>query len=58
MFFGKSEKKKSSTSIILMIGALAVVGVASITNKGKMLCQNMVEKCKKLVNKKDDICDG
>ena len=57
MFFGKSEKKKSSTPVILMIGALAVVGVASITNKGKQLLHNMVDKCKNIVSKKDDICD-
>ncbi len=59
MFFGKSEKKRSSAPAILMIGALAVVGVASITNKGKRLITGAVDKCKSIVsgkcNKKDEM---
>ncbi|MBO5878924.1 MAG: hypothetical protein J6Q68_00015 [Clostridia bacterium] len=58
MLFGRSEKKRSSTPAILMIGALAVVGAASITNKGKQLISNTVDKCKSIVNKKkDDMMD-
>ena len=55
MMFGKSEKKKGSLSSVLMVGALAVVGVASITSKGKKLVNNLVSKCKNMVNKKDEI---
>ena len=57
MLFGKSEKKKGSLSGVLMIGALAVVGVASITNKGKRLFRGMVDKCKNMVKKKDVLGD-
>ena len=57
MFFGKSEKKRSSISGILMVGALAVVGVASITNKGKRLVRSAVDKCKCMVKKKDAFSD-
>ena len=55
MMFGKSEKKKGSLSPVLMVGALAVVGVASITKKGKRLVNNFVSKCKNMVNKKDEV---
>ena len=53
MMFGKSEKKRGSLSSILMVGALAVVGVASITNKGKKLAHDLVDKCKNMVKKND-----
>ncbi len=49
--FGKSEKKRGSLSSVLMVGALAVVGVASITSKGKKLVSGFVSKCKNMVNK-------
>ena len=55
MIFGKSEKKRGSLSAVLMVGALAVVGVASITNKGKRMVSGFVGKCKNFVKKKDDI---
>lgn len=54
MFLGKSEKKRSSAPAILMIGALAVVGAASITNKGKRMVSGVVNKCKNIVKKKKD----
>ena len=54
MFLGKSEKKRSSAPAILMIGALAVVGAASITNKGKRMVSSVVNKCKNIVKKKKD----
>lgn len=53
--FMKSEKKRGSLSSVLMVGALAVVGVASITNKGKKLVSGFVNKCKSIVKKKDEI---
>ena len=53
--FMKSEKKRGSLSSVLMVGALAVVGVASITNKGKKLVSGFVNKCKNIVKKKDEI---
>jgi hypothetical protein len=55
MLFGKSEKKRGSLSAILMVGALAVVGMASITNKGKRMVSGFVGKCKSMVKKKDDM---
>ena len=55
MLFGKSEKKRGSLSSVLMIGALAAVGVASITNKGKQLVNGFVSKCKSLIKKKDEL---
>lgn len=55
MMFGKSEKKRGTLSSVLMVGALAVVGAASITKKGKKLVNNFVNKCKNMVNKKDEI---
>ena len=55
MMFGKSENKRGSLSSVLMVGALAVVGVASITNKGKKLVHDLVDKCKKMVKKTDEI---
>ena len=36
-----------------MVGALAVVGAASITKKGKALIKGFVSKCKNMVCKKD-----
>lgn len=55
MLFGKSEKKRGSLSSVLMVGALAVVGVASITSKGKKLMHDFVNKCKNMVKKKDEL---
>lgn len=43
--FGKTEKKKSSAPLFITIGALAVIGAASITKEGKKMFDNM---CKKL----------
>ncbi len=55
MLFGKSEKKRGSLSSVLMVGALAVVGAASITNKGKKMVRSFVDKCKNIVSKKDEM---
>lgn len=55
MMFGKSDKKRGGLSPVLMVGALAVVGMASITKKGKKLASGFVNKCKNMVNKKDEI---
>ena len=55
MLFGKSEKKRGSLSSVLMVGALAVVGVASITSKGKRLVSGLVSKCKNMVKKTEEI---
>ena len=51
--FGKCEKKHASLSPLLLVGALAEVGVASITNKGKCMVKGFVNKCKNMVCKKD-----
>ena len=49
--FGKGERKKSSAPIFLTIGALAVIGAASITNKGKRMIDAMCGKAKSIVGK-------
>ena len=49
MLFGKSERKKSSACMLVVIGALAVVGAASITNKGKKIVNCVSTKIKGLV---------
>ena len=53
MFFSKSEKKRSTVPMILAVGALAFVGAASITNKGKKMVRSVVDKCKGMVKKCD-----
>ena len=35
MFFGKSERRKTSVITIMAIGALAMVGAVGIVRKGK-----------------------
>ena len=55
--FGKCEKKRICLSHIIVIGALAVVGAASITKKGKSAINGFVDKCKNIVsNTKDEMC--
>ena len=53
MFFSKSEKKRSTVPMILAVGALAFVGAASITNKGKRMMCSVIDKCKSMVKKND-----
>ena len=56
MMMGKSDKKRGSFSSVLMLGALAVVGAASIASKGKKLACDFVNKCKRIVStKKEDM---
>lgn len=45
--FGKTEKKKSSAPLFITIGALAVIGVASITRKGKKMIDSVCAKLSK-----------
>lgn len=52
--FGKNEKKKSNAPVFLTIGALAVVGAASITNKGKRMINAMMCKVKNTVGAKSE----
>ena len=49
MMFGKSEKKKSTAPLFLTIGALAVIGAASITNKGKRMMSCMMSKMRSVM---------
>lgn len=51
--FSKNEKKKSNAPIFLTIGALAVVGAASITNKGKKMINSVCNKAKSMVKKEE-----
>ena len=46
MMFGKNERKKGTFGVALAVGALAMVGAASITAKGKMLVKGAVDKMK------------
>ncbi len=39
--FGKTDKKKSSAPLFITIGALAVIGAASLTQKGKQMVDKM-----------------
>lgn len=46
MFFGKNERKRSSVAPILVVGALALVGAVSVTQKGKAIIKNAARKVK------------
>ena len=58
MFFNKTERKKSNMGLILTVGALAAVGVLSITQKGKALMNTVLAKAKDRWNKSSDLMDG
>ena len=58
MFFNKTERKKSNMGLILTVGALAAVGVLSITQKGKTLMNSALAKAKDMWNKGGDTMDG
>ena len=58
MFFNKTERKKSNMGLILTVGALAAVGVLSITQKGKTLMNSAFAKAKDMWNKGGDMMDG
>ncbi len=51
MFFGKSERKKTSVVPILIVGALAFVGAVSLTKKGKTIVKNATSKVKRMMGK-------
>lgn len=51
MFFGKSERKKTSVLPILVVGALAFVGAVSLTKKGKAVVKNTAAKVKRMMGK-------
>ena len=51
MFFGKSERKKSSVVPILIVGALAFVGAVSLTKKGKAVICNAAGKVKRIMGR-------
>ena len=53
MFFGKSERKRSSVLPILAVGALALVGAVSITKKGKAIIRGCASKVKNMMGKDD-----
>lgn len=50
MFFGKRERSRISTCLALTVAALAVIGAASITKKGRSLIQNATCKVKSFVS--------
>lgn len=49
MMFGKNEKKKSMATVFLTIGALAMIGAVSITNKGKRVMCKMATKMRSMM---------
>lgn len=53
MFFKKSERKKHGIGAILTVGALAAVGVVSITRCGKRIFDDTVCKLKSFFTKKE-----
>jgi hypothetical protein len=55
MFFGKSERKKSSVLPIMIVGALALVGAVSVTHKGKSIIKGATSKVKSLMGKGCDM---
>ncbi len=59
MMFRKAERKKLPTVLGIGIGALAVLGVMSIKEKGTEMCQAVSSKMKSLgkKNKKCGILD-
>ncbi len=56
MFFKKTEQKKHSACLILAVGALAAIGVASITKCGKTALCNMKCKIMSLFKKDGSSC--
>ena len=53
MFFKKSERKKHGIGAILTVGALAAVGVVSITRCGKRILNDTTSKIKGFFVKKE-----
>ena len=49
--FSKTEKKKSSAPLFITVGALMVIGAASVMKKSKEVIDGM---CKKLEGGKSD----
>lgn len=51
--FSKSERKRKSPILIMTVGALAAVGVASIVRGGKKLARAAGEKVRGLIGYKE-----
>ena len=51
MFFGNSERKRSSAVPVLLVGALALVGAISITKKGKAILRGCARKMKNIMGR-------
>ena len=57
MLFGKTEKKRTSATLILAVGGLAMIGAAGMVRKGKSLIDKATDKMKNIVKKKPcDMC--
>ena len=56
MFFGKSERKKTPVGMILIVGALAIIGAATVAEKGKAAISCACNKIKSLAAKKENEC--
>ncbi len=50
MFFKKSEPKKRSSCVILTIGALATVGLISVTKCGKEMLRKVKGKISNMIS--------
>lgn len=57
MLFGKTERKRTSATLILAVGGLAMIGAAGMVRKGKCLVEKATDKMKNIMKKKpSDIC--
>jgi hypothetical protein len=57
MLFGKTERKRTSATLILAVGGLAMIGAAGMVRKGKCLVEKATGKMKNIMKKKpSDIC--
>ncbi len=48
MFLKKSEQKKSSSCVILAVGALAAIGFMTVTGKGKNMIKSIKNKMRSM----------
>ena len=54
MLFGKCDKKRGTSYVMVLVGALAVIGAASITNKGRKMISSACCKVKSMVGRGEE----
>lgn len=57
MLLKKSDKKRCHPCVAIAIGALAVIGAVSVTEKGKEWISSKMAKAKALISKNGAGCD-